>query len=282
MAVNLKQLVDEISMVDEDQDIWYSPSTEEFYEQDDDVPEDAVQLPTKMERDDYGMIRDFAESRTGEERDWLVNAISGRGAFHRFRSVLERFGIEDQWYRWQENAMMDLAMGWCEDNGIPYSLSGADVDPEDAADEEAEEREAPVSSSFNEAAVSWRLVEINRNNYMRLLMLKKDFEGCDVSLAQQELENDLRSFHVYAASLRGQFAGYLEVSEDGKVREVYVDPSMRRKGAGKALLKSASENYGPLVIHLPLQFKDARGFFSACGYGREGYVDLYPDSEETK
>ena len=40
MAVNLKQLVDEISMVDEDQDIWYSPSTEEFYEQDDDVPED--------------------------------------------------------------------------------------------------------------------------------------------------------------------------------------------------------------------------------------------------
>lgn len=273
MALNLKELVDEIMMVDVDHNLWYSPSMDQFYETDQDLPADAVQLPDKMERDDYGMIRDFSQSRTGEERSWLVNAIAGRGAFHRFRSVLQRFDLESDWYRWQENALTDLAVEWCEDHGIPYGLTMHDADTEEDNKLTCESEPAKAGGP-----VVWRIVEINKNNYMRLVLLKAAWAGYDVSSAQQDLEMDLQQLHVYAASIQGQYGGYLEVSDDGVVVEVYVDPSMRRKGAGRALLKEASNNFGPLVIHLPAGHKDAQSFFAACGYGHIGYFDLYPDS----
>jgi hypothetical protein len=50
----------------------------------------------------------------------LLNAIRGKGAFRYFKDTLYRYRREKEWFAFREEALRDIAIEWCEKNGIEY------------------------------------------------------------------------------------------------------------------------------------------------------------------
>jgi hypothetical protein len=50
----------------------------------------------------------------------LFHSISGRGAFRRFKNAVRRHGIEQNWYRFKDEAYKEIAREWCKENGITW------------------------------------------------------------------------------------------------------------------------------------------------------------------
>ena len=99
----------------------YSMSSEEKEEIYDRLDEHGFyRLPTSFDIRDYDIIEDFVDRLSWPAHDRLLAAISGRGAFSRFKSGIRSLGIEDQWYVFKEAAYGRKAVEWCEENGIEY------------------------------------------------------------------------------------------------------------------------------------------------------------------
>lgn len=62
-------------------------------------------------------IETIGDRRIAEQLD---RAIRGSGAFRRFKDALNRLCLEQEWYRYRENAMKDFAIEWAEDNDVPF------------------------------------------------------------------------------------------------------------------------------------------------------------------
>lgn len=83
--------------------------------------ENYIPLPSKFDFHEYQVMEKFIGALPIEEqRDELFNLIKGKGAFSRFRQGLERFLLLDKWYKYKEQAIIELAREWCEDNRIKY------------------------------------------------------------------------------------------------------------------------------------------------------------------
>lgn len=71
--------------------------------------DDYEALPSSFEVNEYEMIEDFCYTvRNGRNKEILLNAISGRGAFGRFKDSVRNLGIEEEWYRTVMNAISKL------------------------------------------------------------------------------------------------------------------------------------------------------------------------------
>ena len=83
--------------------------------------ENYEELPDKFEINEYEIMEEFCES-IGNERigNALYSSIRRRGAFRRFKDSVFRFGMEEDWYRFREEALWDIAVRWCEGNEIEY------------------------------------------------------------------------------------------------------------------------------------------------------------------
>lgn len=77
-------------------------------------------LPTSFDINEYSIMENFVHSLPESKSDRLARAISGRGAFRRFKDSIRQMGIEDQWYEYQGNAYKWMAIEWCEENKIEY------------------------------------------------------------------------------------------------------------------------------------------------------------------
>lgn len=83
--------------------------------------ENYVELPSKFDIDEYSIMEEFCDYVSNSQKgDALRNAIRGRGAFRKFKDTIERFNIEDSWYKFKEEAFRKIAVEWCEDNHIEY------------------------------------------------------------------------------------------------------------------------------------------------------------------
>lgn len=86
-----------------------------------DVEHRYLRLPDRREINEYGMMKDFIETLSeGVEKETLAMAISGRGAFRRFKDTLYRFDLEARWYAFRYAACARVARNWCEENDIEY------------------------------------------------------------------------------------------------------------------------------------------------------------------
>ncbi len=66
-------------------------------------------------------MEDFCYSFDDQRiRGDLLDKITGRGAFRRFKDVIHFLGIEDEWYRFREDALRRIARDWLEENGIAF------------------------------------------------------------------------------------------------------------------------------------------------------------------
>ena len=116
---------EEIAAAESDGDLsvhaeWYRAAVEqarEFINNEDDY----IPLPSKFDFHEYRVMEEFILSLPMEEqRDDLLSLIKGKGAFARFKHGLERFLLLERWYQYRDQALADLAQGWCRDNGIEF------------------------------------------------------------------------------------------------------------------------------------------------------------------
>jgi hypothetical protein len=80
-----------------------------------------ISLPGKFEIHEWAIMRKFCDS-VGDQKisQSLLNAIHGRGAFRMFKDSIHRLGIADQWYKYRDNAIKNIAIEWCQENDIEY------------------------------------------------------------------------------------------------------------------------------------------------------------------
>lgn len=85
-----------------------------------------MHLPTKYDIHEYSIMEEFVYSlEHGDARDYLESAICGKGAFRRFKDGIRRFGIAQRWYGFQADAYKEIAIRWCKDHDLAYTINSA-------------------------------------------------------------------------------------------------------------------------------------------------------------
>jgi hypothetical protein len=80
-----------------------------------------LQLPTKYDLDEYSIMENFCMSLEKKQiGDILYDLISGSGAFRRFKDAVYKYGVEDEWYKYRDNAIKEFAIEWCRQNNIEF------------------------------------------------------------------------------------------------------------------------------------------------------------------
>jgi len=80
-----------------------------------------IELPSKLDVNEWTIMEEFSESvKSPRIREELRDAIHGAGAFRQFRSTIRRHHIEKDWYAFRDNALREIAIEWCEENGISW------------------------------------------------------------------------------------------------------------------------------------------------------------------
>jgi hypothetical protein len=98
---------------------WHS----EFGDNEEELPDDIdderyIGIPHKNELGlGKNVVIDFAYEYLPSEAD-EIELIFRRGAYSRFKSLLERKGALDKWYEFEEKAQEKALREWCEENGI--------------------------------------------------------------------------------------------------------------------------------------------------------------------
>lgn len=86
-----------------------------------DNEKDFLRLPTKDEIDEYQIMESFCLSvRDRRISEALYVSIKGKNAFRRFKDQILRFAIADQWYKYREEAIKQMAIDWCKSHHIDF------------------------------------------------------------------------------------------------------------------------------------------------------------------
>jgi Uncharacterised protein family (UPF0158) len=81
--------------------------------------DDWLPLPSRFELDEYRIMERFCCSVADNTlRGDLLDAITGQGAFGRFKSMIHRHGLQEEWYRYREECFQEIARGWLEAHQI--------------------------------------------------------------------------------------------------------------------------------------------------------------------
>jgi hypothetical protein len=79
-------------------------------------------LPNKFDIHEYAIMERFCYSVEDPKlSDELSSQIRGSGAFRRFKDAIHRYSIEDDWYRFRDQALEEIAIEWLESNGIAFT-----------------------------------------------------------------------------------------------------------------------------------------------------------------
>lgn len=78
-------------------------------------------LPRKDEVNDWEIMEEFCEAvESPKQRERLLRAIRGSGAFGHFKDLASDFGLLEEWYEFHEDALREIAEEWCDANRIAY------------------------------------------------------------------------------------------------------------------------------------------------------------------
>jgi hypothetical protein len=109
---------DEITTVEnEDEESDESNYTKEILDS-----EDFIEIPSQYELNKYEIMTDFIISlEDNKAKEFLVKTIKGKGAFRRFHATIQAHKIENQWYQFLKSRLRELAIEWCNFNGLVYT-----------------------------------------------------------------------------------------------------------------------------------------------------------------
>jgi hypothetical protein len=103
---------------------WHSEFGDNFEELPEDIEDDEkyIRMPHKNE---LGLGRPlvfaFVEERLPDDYDAVRRFFSKRGAYARFKDLLERKGALQEWYDFENKAQEKAIRDWCEKNSIEVS-----------------------------------------------------------------------------------------------------------------------------------------------------------------
>ncbi len=81
--------------------------------------DDYIALPDKFEFNEYRLMEKFCLSLSDEKlREEMYYSIKGKGAFSRFKNNIYRYGLADEWYKYCDENLKDIAIEWCKENGF--------------------------------------------------------------------------------------------------------------------------------------------------------------------
>ena len=84
--------------------------------------EHSLPLPDRFEINEYQIMERFCLSvDDADMRDDLCDAIRGRGAFRRFKDRVQVYGMVEDWYRYRDAVLREIAVAWCEAHGFQYT-----------------------------------------------------------------------------------------------------------------------------------------------------------------
>jgi hypothetical protein len=83
---------------------------------------DYLELPSSYEIHEYEIMERFCLSvPDGKVRDVLLRKIRGSGAFRRFKDTIYQYDIENDWFKYRDEAYKEFAVAWLESKSIAYS-----------------------------------------------------------------------------------------------------------------------------------------------------------------
>ena len=150
-------------------------------------PDDYEVLPDWEDLNRYQLMEDFADRQPdGEVKNWLQNAIKGHGAFRRFRSVIERFGLQDEWYDFEEEAEYLHAAEWCRAHHLDYEeVPGI---PDLSMTVHAEKKKEPQKPEI-------RITRLSSRNAMQIIYLLHELRAEEAkhrNLTSPDLEDSIK------------------------------------------------------------------------------------------
>jgi len=84
-------------------------------------PDDYIQFPDQLYVNEYSIMERFCLTLDDEElRDEMYSSIKGSGAFQRFKNNIHNHGIDNDWHKYKDEALKEIAIEWCEENNIEY------------------------------------------------------------------------------------------------------------------------------------------------------------------
>lgn len=96
----------------------------EFGDYDEELPEDIddekyIAIPHKIELGlGKELALDFAYQCLPNEAETIESFFRRRGAYSRFKELLEHKGLLDKWYEFESRAQAEALRSWCEANEI--------------------------------------------------------------------------------------------------------------------------------------------------------------------
>lgn len=131
LPVKLQDVIEAIEPLSEEWNAHINPGTGEIVcyteeeatmaESDDDLPEwfvehaprvrearaskEFIELPGPFEFHEYAVMERFVNSLPSPVRDRVLAAMRGRRTFRGFKDAIFKEDVEDQWYRWRDQAL---------------------------------------------------------------------------------------------------------------------------------------------------------------------------------
>lgn len=112
-----------LAAAENDDDDWVTPEELEEARQILSAEDEYLDLPDRIEIDEYHMMERFADGLGAAERDAALGALHGRGAFRRFKDTVYQFGLEKAWYGFRDDCYREVARRWCDAHDIAHDSS---------------------------------------------------------------------------------------------------------------------------------------------------------------
>jgi len=105
-------------------EIYYISELGDSDELPDDVddPDKYIDIPDKYALDlGKRLVFQFVEGNIPEEIARVEKYFRQRGAYSKYKSLLEQKGLLDQWHKFEDDKRKKALIEWCKDNGIEIS-----------------------------------------------------------------------------------------------------------------------------------------------------------------
>ena len=82
-------------------------------------------LPSKFEIHEWEIMNRFGQSLSvPAQREEVLDAIHGSGAFRQFKSTIRRLRLENTWFAFRSSAFEDIAKSWLSEHGFEINDDG--------------------------------------------------------------------------------------------------------------------------------------------------------------
>ncbi len=104
--------------------IYYiSDASEDVLPEDIDDSENYLEIPDKRE---FGLGKplaiEFSRTHLSSDIDKIYSIFQSKGAYSRFKDLLEERESLDKWYKFEQEALKASIIQWSNDNGVKFSI----------------------------------------------------------------------------------------------------------------------------------------------------------------